>query len=355
MQDLFKDAAVEVTELLRCFSFDLDAFTAEQLVFDWLAQYPATWVRLSLVEALYQGRYKAVSVEQILRFWQRRGQPSYHFNYEFERIIRGRFSRNLLAYSTAVSPNIHAQTSFSTENNSGSQTLSSEEIKDTEKIGKGSHELSEPNQLPVPEPSEPEEFFAIADAVSLNAIPLNAIPLNAIPLNAIPLNAISVDAVSVVPAANPSSAEAEADLLMFTNLPVNSVIDPAADSAIEPAVEPVAENAIQPFSDRLKLLSSEESIAFLKLRSFENDTLYLLPKDAPIQAFSPVSELETVSKPKWAKLAIDSSSDESAPNLSSTEQIHQFIPVAVSSTDFYSKLKAVAGESSELSEDETNS
>ncbi|MBI4781369.1 MAG: hypothetical protein HY785_08575 [Oscillatoriophycideae cyanobacterium NC_groundwater_1537_Pr4_S-0.65um_50_18] len=308
MQNLLKDAAVDVAELLKRFSFDLNGFTAEQLAFTWLAQYPDHWVCLSLVEALYQGRYKAISVEQILRFWQRRGQPLYHFNHEFERIIRGRFSRNLLTYSSPAS-------------------------------------LSTPSPKPLTPPQHADAFASQPlDAEGLNAEQ----PEDLTSEQEDAIDAVAADgeaespslsesewAFAVVSAAAPSSEEAKADLLEF-----------AAST----------EKAIQPFSQRLKLLSSEESIAFLKLRSFENDSplqssdlqssdssassehpwLKDLPKDEPIQAFKPVAELEAAEKLKWAKLAIDKST---------SEEIHQFTPVAVSPGDFYSKLKAVATES----------
>lgn len=96
MQESIKDAATEVADLLTRFKLDLGGLAVGQWVGAWLSIYPADWIRLAIVEALYQGRYKAVSVEQILRLWQRRKQPLYHFNPEFERIIRGRFARNLL-------------------------------------------------------------------------------------------------------------------------------------------------------------------------------------------------------------------------------------------------------------------
>lgn len=86
-----------VADLLRHYSFDLDGNTIEQLLFHWLANYSSVWVRLAIVEALYQGRYKAVSIEQILMFWQRRQQPLYHFNHEFERLVSHRLPRNLVS------------------------------------------------------------------------------------------------------------------------------------------------------------------------------------------------------------------------------------------------------------------
>ena len=73
--------------LLIHYSFDISRDTVEELLGEWLAVYPAYWLRLAVVEALYQGRYKTVSVEQILVMWQRRGQPLYHFNHEFESLV----------------------------------------------------------------------------------------------------------------------------------------------------------------------------------------------------------------------------------------------------------------------------
>lgn len=57
------------------------------VVADWIGCYPLRWILEAIVEALYQGRYKTISVEQILIIWQRRGCPLHHFNGEFERIV----------------------------------------------------------------------------------------------------------------------------------------------------------------------------------------------------------------------------------------------------------------------------
>lgn len=73
--------------LLTHYSFDLGGYGASELVKRWEKQYPSNWVHLAAIEALYQGRYKAVSVQQILTLWLRRNHPSYHFNFEFERLI----------------------------------------------------------------------------------------------------------------------------------------------------------------------------------------------------------------------------------------------------------------------------
>ncbi|MEX0270324.1 hypothetical protein AB3R30_14365 [Leptolyngbyaceae cyanobacterium UHCC 1019] len=86
--DAATQAAVShAANLLHHYSFELDV-TVEQQMAAWLKTYPAQWILLSVVEALYQGRYKAVSVEQILHIWQRRGQPLCHFTHEFERLVR---------------------------------------------------------------------------------------------------------------------------------------------------------------------------------------------------------------------------------------------------------------------------
>ena len=80
-------AAIAAETLLVQYSFDLGYELVEELVSKWLQDYPARWLRLAIIEALYQGRYKSISVEQILVCWHRRSKPIYHFNLEFERLI----------------------------------------------------------------------------------------------------------------------------------------------------------------------------------------------------------------------------------------------------------------------------
>lgn len=83
--------------LLRHYNFELRGYTPEELANIWLNKYQADWVRLGVIEALYQGRYKAVSVEQILAVWARRGQPIYRFTHEFERLISRKLPQSLTA------------------------------------------------------------------------------------------------------------------------------------------------------------------------------------------------------------------------------------------------------------------
>ncbi len=80
-------AAIAAETLLVHYSFDLNHWSAEELVQKWLQDHPAKWLRLAIIEALYQGRYKSISVEQILMCWHRRSKAMYHFNLEFERLI----------------------------------------------------------------------------------------------------------------------------------------------------------------------------------------------------------------------------------------------------------------------------
>ena len=77
----------DVLALLSYYRFEFGESTPARTISDWLDKFPANWVRLAIVEALYQGRYKAVSVTQILAAWQRRDQPYPHFNYEFESLV----------------------------------------------------------------------------------------------------------------------------------------------------------------------------------------------------------------------------------------------------------------------------
>lgn len=88
MTDRTTQAVITQTvALLGHYGFETGRETATELVTRWLKRDRAIWVRLAVIEALYQGRYKAVSVEQILQFWVKRGYPTYHFNHEFESLI----------------------------------------------------------------------------------------------------------------------------------------------------------------------------------------------------------------------------------------------------------------------------
>lgn len=98
--------------LLKHYGFELRGYTAEELVNLWTKTYSAHWVRLGVIEALYQGRYKAVSVEQILTVWARRGQPIHRFNHEFERLISRKLPQKLAAYPVTRATDLNLEPSL---------------------------------------------------------------------------------------------------------------------------------------------------------------------------------------------------------------------------------------------------
>lgn len=74
--------------LLQHYSFDLGGYTIRDLIRAWENVKPE-WVRQAVIESLFQGRYKAVSVNQILQLWERKGEPNCRYNREFERLVCG--------------------------------------------------------------------------------------------------------------------------------------------------------------------------------------------------------------------------------------------------------------------------
>ncbi len=86
--------------LLLGYGFDLGVFEVEELVSYWSSYYPPHWLRAAILEALHQGRYKAISVGQILVIWRRRGQPLPHYSYEFERAVSTRFPASRISSSS---------------------------------------------------------------------------------------------------------------------------------------------------------------------------------------------------------------------------------------------------------------
>jgi hypothetical protein len=74
--------------LLQNYSFDLGGYTIKDLTRAW-SSFKPEWVRQAVIESLFQGRYKAVSVNQILHLWERKGEPNCRYNHEFERLVCG--------------------------------------------------------------------------------------------------------------------------------------------------------------------------------------------------------------------------------------------------------------------------
>jgi hypothetical protein len=100
----FAPPAELAAKLLTHYSFDLNGYNASELINQWQSEYPLHWLHLAVIEALYQGRYKAVSVQQILNFWRRKGETTYHFNMEFERMICSKFPERLTSAPLQVLP-----------------------------------------------------------------------------------------------------------------------------------------------------------------------------------------------------------------------------------------------------------
>ena len=98
----------QAKQLLEEYCFDLSGFQTGELVAIWQERLEAdaSWIRSAVLEALYQGRYKAFSVEQILQGWKRRGHPVRHFNSEFERVVFGPIDPGISKYApmTTLSP-----------------------------------------------------------------------------------------------------------------------------------------------------------------------------------------------------------------------------------------------------------
>jgi hypothetical protein len=82
-----------ITDLMIHYCLDLEGKGTQAWIGQWLVTYPREWLCLAVIEALYQGRYKAISVEQILAAWLRRQRPVYHFSNDFERLISRRLPR----------------------------------------------------------------------------------------------------------------------------------------------------------------------------------------------------------------------------------------------------------------------
>jgi hypothetical protein len=76
-----------VTTAIEHYGLELEDDRVDTVILMWFQTYDPAWVVKALVEALYRGRYKVKSVDNILRDWQRRGSPFYKFTPDYEREI----------------------------------------------------------------------------------------------------------------------------------------------------------------------------------------------------------------------------------------------------------------------------
>ncbi|NDJ23929.1 hypothetical protein GS682_20230 [Nostoc sp. B(2019)] len=179
--DTFADLA---TALLIHYSFDLGGYNAVDLVNRWQTQYPIYWLHLAVIEALYQGRYKAVSVQQILVFWQRRGQATHHFNMEFERLICSKFPQSLTASTAPTLPPVPKNPTFEKaknlqlpparvgngyqKSNAAPMQLRSREPKAA--LGEAETKPGSRENQSIPKPSHSREFASLATRQLASAV-----------------------------------------------------------------------------------------------------------------------------------------------------------------------------------------
>lgn len=151
MTELTKDLAVAQTiALITSYSFDLQGYAIAELLSLWLDNYHASWIRLATIEALYLGRYKVVSIEQILHVWSRLGSPNTHFTHEFERLICRKLPRHLVNQSESSGENLPQANEITFESQINTKTL---EATPPTKRDTPSFTVSEPT---TPNPQKPE-------------------------------------------------------------------------------------------------------------------------------------------------------------------------------------------------------
>ncbi|ELR97892.1 hypothetical protein [Gloeocapsa sp. PCC 73106] len=92
----------EIETLLIYYSFEVKENNYHDLIDRWMNSYPLQWIRLALLEALYLGRYKSLSIEQILAVWTKKGNYTLRFNHDFESLICRNLPQNL-SQSTQIS------------------------------------------------------------------------------------------------------------------------------------------------------------------------------------------------------------------------------------------------------------
>jgi len=263
------DPAAYAAALMVCYSFDLGGYSIDRLMGVWLNDYSPNWVRLAAIEALYQGRYKAISVDQILFSWHRRGQPCPHFNPEFERLI-GQFPQDLAA-AEAV------------------------------ELEQGHSSLTQPELLQLPAPA-----LAPVDRVS----------------EATPGPAIS----------SPSSPEAA----LPSDLDSPFLEDPAPSEAL-------------PLQEAVDLADAPAAIA-VPITEAQEDAIAPRDSTPPAPLSDPTTEPTESSRPIYGKFRANARiapvrlTDSTEAEAATQRPIHQFTPVDVSS-EFYTKLKAVAHQS----------
>lgn len=178
---------------------EVDAWT-EVLVL--AGRYSPDWVRLAMVEALYQGRYKVVSVKQILDIWQRRGKVVSHFNREFEAIVTVPLPEGIQAQLRTIAQahqTAHVQSRQSQEIRSAVTEIEEEPptVQWAEPEGNtnsaDSESLSTPLIFSEISPIVPTKTIEKFPIMTLDHVPTNHVPTNHPPTNQSDLSPHSAD------------------------------------------------------------------------------------------------------------------------------------------------------------------
>jgi len=82
-----------VLKLLKFYHFDLGDRSLTSISIKW-SNYDPYWLRSAITESIYRGRYKVISVEQILESWQRNQQVFCRFDGDFESLVWNNFAFN---------------------------------------------------------------------------------------------------------------------------------------------------------------------------------------------------------------------------------------------------------------------
>lgn len=163
--------AEQACRLLQEYSFDLEGYRPGELVVLWRDRLEAdlSWIRSAVIEALYQGRYKAFSVEQILRLWKRRGYPIRHFNHEFERVILGPIDPTASKYASMTTLSPSELLMPQTPSSHMSPVAAATEILPSKELDSPPQPASQPEEATVPdsEDSPQPKLHQVSEWVSL--------------------------------------------------------------------------------------------------------------------------------------------------------------------------------------------
>ncbi|RMF27347.1 MAG: hypothetical protein D6756_02050, partial [Cyanobacteria bacterium J083] len=96
--------------LICSYGFEQQEQNLDVIIQQWLITYEPEWLLWATIEALYQGRYKIVSINQILQVWARKGKVRTSFTSEFELLISHRLPQELNNSSSLLSNDLASLT-----------------------------------------------------------------------------------------------------------------------------------------------------------------------------------------------------------------------------------------------------